>query len=152
MTDEEFSKLWTNLVHRGSGTASPALTREERLFYSVNLLRGSVPRSGFVGYFENFTGREIHDAHEGLKELGLSSALSLLQQAQAIVLGDRPLQDDALPIQIFPDSLTEKEFEEASERLDAAMQPLEKKMYELDSDIWQALCQFATQRDIKPRG
>ena len=152
MTDQEFNELWTNLVHRSSGTTSPPLTRDERLFYAVNLLRGSVPRSGFIGYFENFTGREIHDAHDVLKELNLDAVLSLLQQAQAIALGDRPLQDDALPIHVFPDSLTEKEYEETSDRLDAAMQPLEKRMYEFDSDIWRAICQFAAQRHMKPRG
>lgn len=77
---------------------------------------------------------------------------SLLQLAQEIALGDRPLPKDGLPIQVFPESLTEKEYDELSERLDAAMKPVEERMYKLDDDMWQALCRFAEQRKLKPKG
>lgn len=152
MNDREFSELWTNLVHRNSGSATPPLTSDERHFYAVNLLRGSVLRSGFIGYFENVTDREINDAYKGLKELSLDSVSLLLQQAQELALADRPIPTDGLPIQVFPDSLDEKEYDELCERLDTAMKPVEEKMYSLDDEMWQALGRFAEQRKLKPRG
>ena len=151
MTDQDFSELWTNLVERDSGRRLPTLSREERMFFAVNLLRGSVPRSGLIGYFENVTGRDIFDAHQGLTELKLFSVLSLLQQAQAIILGDRPLPPDELPVQVLSDSLTDTEYEAAINRLDAAVHPIQERLLESDDDIWNALCQFASGQGLKPK-
>ena len=111
MTETDFESLWKNLVQRMHGADEPALSKHERHFYAVNLLRGSVPRSGFIGYFENWSGSEIADAYEGLRALELPSALELLEQAARIVLGGRPVPVDASPIEIFPASLTEAEYE-----------------------------------------
>ena len=80
MTETDFESLWKNLVQRMHGADEPALSKHERHFYAVNLLRGSVPRSGFIGYFENWSGSEIADAYEGLRALELPSALELLEQ------------------------------------------------------------------------
>ncbi len=143
MTETDFESLWKNLVQRMHGADEPALSKHERHFYAVNLLRGSVPRSGFIGYFENWSGSEIADAYEGLRALELPSALELLEQAARIVLGGRPVPVDASPIEIFPASLTAAEYEQASNRMDQALTPIEAEFCALDETIWAALCDYA---------
>jgi len=143
MTETDFESLWKSLVTRTHGTDGPPLSKHERDFYAVNLLRGSVPRSGFIGYFENWSGAEIADAYEGLRALRLQSVLALLEEAARIVLGDRPLPSDASCITVFPDSLTDAEYEQASSRMDEALGPIEAKFCEHDEEIWNALCDYA---------
>lgn len=150
MTDDDFDALWTNLVERAHKPMLTALTADERVFYAVNLLRGSVPRSGFIGYFENWSGADISAAHRGLRVLGLETASRLLTEAQTLVLGDQPLRDEAVPLTVFPDSLTKDEHEEASNRLDEALTPIEKQFYPLDDEIYEALCSFADVHQLKP--
>jgi hypothetical protein len=96
MTEKDFNALWTNLVERSHKAAGPPLSEDERRFYGVNLLRGSVPRSGFIGYFENWSTSEIDAAHEGLRALRLLPVL-----AQNTVLGGRPLPKDSSRIAVF---------------------------------------------------
>lgn len=150
MTDDDFDALWTNLVQRSHEPMHTALTADERVFYAVNLLRGSVPRSGFIGYFENWSGADISAAHRGLRVLGLETASRLLAAAQALVLGEQPLPDDAVSLTVFPDSLTEEEHAEMSDRLDEALDPIEKQFYPLDDEIYEALCSFADVHQLKP--
>ena len=150
MTDDDFDALWTNLVQRSHEPMHTALTADERVFYAVNLLRGSVPRSGFIGYFENWSGADISAAHRGLRVLGLETASRLLAAAQTLVLGDQQLPDGAVPLTVFTDSLTEEEHEEMSDRLDEALDPIEKQFYPLDDEIYEALCSFADAHQLKP--
>jgi hypothetical protein len=150
MTDDDFDALWTNLVTRSHQSKHTPLTDDERVFYAVNQLRGSVPRSGFIGYFENWTGADISAAHRGLRVLALETALGLLTKAQALVLGDQRLPDEAVSLTVFPDSLTEEEHEEASDRLDEALTPIEEQFYPLDGEIYDALCSFADAHHLKP--
>src|SRR5687768_1712027 len=110
MTEEDFNALWTNLVKRSHKADGPPLSEHERRFYAVNLLRGSVPRSGFIGYFENWSALEIAAAHEGLRTLGLLPVLAVLERAQSTVLGGRPLPGDSSAIEVFPNSLTDEEY------------------------------------------
>lgn len=150
MTDDDFDALWTNLVKRSHESMHAPLTADERVFYAVNLLRGSVPRSGFIGYFENWSGADISAAHRGLRVLGLEAASRLLASAQELVLGDQPLPDEAVSLTVFPDSLTEEEHAEMSDRLDEALAPIEKQFYPLDDEIYEALCSFADAHQLKP--
>ena len=145
MTDEEFDDLWGNLVDRKYSDGSAPLTKEENLFYAVNSLSGSVYQSGFIGYFQNTEGPEIFAAHEGLKELNLPDCRSLLEQAQKIILGDRPLPTDSTPIEVLSDSMTEAEYEAASDRLESALCKVQDAFYNCEDDIWTALCGYATQ-------
>jgi hypothetical protein len=152
MTEEGFNALWTNLVERSHKTDKPPLSQHERRFYAVNLLRGSVPRSGFIGYFENWRAADIAAAHEGLQALHLLPVLALLEKAQNAVLGDRALPNDSSPIAVFPNSLTEEEYERESNRIDAALDPIEKDFYKHDGEIWNALCEYADIHQLKPKG
>lgn len=128
------------------------MTENERHFYAVNLLRGSVPRSGFIGYFENWTIAEILAAHEGLRLLNLDGARVLLERAQEVALDGRPLPEEATSLTIVSHSLTEKEYERESERIEAALSPIEDAFCELDDEIWAALCEFATRHNLKSKG
>ena len=92
MTDEEFADYWSYLVEKMQTSTYNGLSKDERVFYSANILRGSVPRSGVVGYFENTECDVIRDAHHALSTLGLTNALKLLQDAQRIILEGDPLR------------------------------------------------------------
>lgn len=151
MQEEAFDILWTNLVERSYKKGVVPLSENERHFYTVNLLRGSVPRSGFIGYFENWTGRDIIDAHAGLRALGLHSVLALLEKAEVIVFGDKPIQPTSSRLEVFPDSLTEDEYEVESERLDEALGAISEEFCTKDESIWNALCRYADEHDLKPR-
>lgn len=150
MMDDDFDALWANLVERSHQPRHTPLTADERVFHAVNLLRGSVPRSGFIGYFENWTGADISAAHRGLRVLGLETALGLLTEAQALVLGDKWLPDEIVLLTVFPDSLSEEEHEEASSRLEEALTPIEEQFHPLDNEIYEALCSFADIHRLKP--
>lgn len=146
MTDDMFEDLWTNLVSRSAGDASNPLTRDERIFYSINLLRGSIPRSGFLGYFESCTQPDVKDALEGLTELQLNEVASILRTALNDVLGDKSLSDELTPIQVVSPLLDEEEYMRECDRIAARLQPLEMRLLDLDAAIFHALCQFASQR------
>lgn len=151
MTEDELDALWSNLVDRSHKADALPLTEPERIFYAVNLLRGSVPRSGFLGYFENWSGSDISDAHLGLRALRLNAVRALLERAQNAVWGGRSLPDDATPQVIFPDSLSEEEYETQSDRLAQALAPIEEEFHEHDQAIWSALCAFADVHQLAPR-
>lgn len=152
MTEDDFNALWTNLVERSHKAGGPPLSEDERRFYAVNLLRGSVPRSGFIGYFENWSASEIAAAHEGLRALNLLPVLALLEKAQNTVFGDRPLPKDSLPIEVIPNSLSEEEYERESNRIDEALIPIEEEFYKHDDEMWNALCEYADRHQLSPKG
>ena len=152
MTEDDFNALWTNLVERSHEADKLPLSQHERHFYAVNLLRGSVPRSGFIGYFENWSASDIAAAHEGLRALHLLPVLALLEKAQNAVLGNRPLPNDSSRIAIFPSSLTDEEYERESNRIDEALDPIEEEFYKHDDEIWNALCEYAYKHQLKAKG
>jgi len=145
MNEDDFNALWKSLVKRSS-----SLSEHERRFYAVNLLRGSVPRSGFIGYFENWSASEIAVAHEGLEALHLVPVLALLQKAQNIVLGGKPLPRSSSRVVVFPKSLTDEEHERESCRIDEALAPVEEEFFKYDDQMWNALCHYADEHKLKP--
>ena len=148
MTEAQFEALWIRLVKKKHGESTDALTTQERLFYGVNRLRGSVPRSGFIGYFEHSTGDDVRDAHAGLQVMQLDDVLTLLQRAQAIVLRDQPLPAGTDPIEVLPGEWSEEAFETAMDELDLAVTDVQKSFYECDENIFAALCQYADQHGL----
>lgn len=152
MTDNDFDALWRNLVERSHRSGSSPLTENERHFYAVNLLRGSVPRSGFIGYFENWKIAEIMAAYEGLRALNLESVLVLLERAQEVVLGGRPLPKDTTSLTIVSHSLSEEDYERESNRIESALSPIEEAFCQLEEEIWAALCTYADHHHLKPKG
>lgn len=148
MTDSEFKTLWTRLVAKKRGNDGDVLTKHERLFYAANWLRGSVPRSGFVGYYENSTGDEIRDAHQALETMSLGQCLDVLKQAQALILAGAELPDGARKVHVFPDDLSEEEYIEVSDKLDIALRSIEERFYECDDAIFAALCAYADEHNL----
>ena len=106
MTDKEFADYWASLVEK-KYSPKAELSSDERFFYAANVFRGTVPRSGLIGYFENTEANVIHDAHHALAMLGLSEVLRLLQEAQEIVLNRKPLPDSQQWITLFDYDLPE---------------------------------------------
>lgn len=148
MTAAQFETLWVRLVHQKYGTSAEPMTAPERLFYAVNGLRGSVPRSGFVGYFEHATGDDVREAHEGLQSMQLRDVQLLLRRAQAIVLRDQPLPAGDDPIEVLPGDWNEDEFVQAMDELDVAVTAVQESFYERDEEIFAALCKFAEQHGL----
>ena len=135
MTVQEFETLWTNLVNRTYDENAVPLSGEEKLFYVINRLRGAVPRSGFLGYFENSTGEQIQLTLEALKELELSKGLKILQDAINIVWKNDYLPSTNSSLELFPDSLSEEEAENASNRFDEKLTPIEDDFNEYEDRI-----------------
>ena len=151
MTEQEFDELWEYLVHRYYSDESNRLSHHESIFYSLNILRGSVPRSGFIGYFENSTGANILLTIKALKELGLSEVLKILDEAISIAIKGKALQNSDSPIKLFPDLLSEEEYESEIEKLEQKLTPLENRFYQHDNLLWKVLCEFADNNKLKAR-
>lgn len=149
MTDDEFSDYWACLVEKVRQSTHATLSSDERIFYAANMLRGSVPRSGLIGYFENTECGVIRDAHHALVMLGLVDALKLLQSAQELVLKGRPLPDGDQFLALCDDGVPREEREKAMDDLDELVQPVQDQLYDQDHAIWNALCRFADERRLR---
>ncbi len=152
MTDEEFTDYWKFLVEKKHSTKA-ALSSDERVFYAANIFRGSVPRSGLIGYFENTKGDVIRDAHHALVTLGLSEVLRLLQDAEKIVLNGAPLPETDQFVSLFDYDLPEEELELARDALDDRVSHIQGQLYLQDQAIFVALCRFADEKRLRaPKG
>lgn len=152
MTDNEFSDYWAFLVERKHSGKSE-LSCDERIFYAANVFRGSVPRSGLVGYFENTQADVIRDAHHALATLGLSEVLKHLQDAQEIVLKGHPLPETDECVSLFNYDLPEEELEKAMDELNEAVGCIQDQLCRHDLVIFDSLCRFADERRLAtPKG
>jgi hypothetical protein len=153
MTDEEFSDYWGYLVEKMQTSTYDGLSKDEKVFYSVNILRGSVPRSGVVGYFENTECDAIRDAHHALSTLGLTNALRLLQDAQRIILKGDPLPETDQFVTLVDDELPEEAFEKAMDDLDERVRDVQNLLCLEDQAMFDSLCRFADERSLSaPKG
>lgn len=148
MTDETFADYWEYLVDKIHRASYQAATADERIFYSANILRGSVPRSGIVGYFENTACDVIRDAHHALSTLGLPDALKHLQDAQQLILNGNPLPETASFVTLFDSSLAKEERDKALDDLDESVRDIEHQLGEQDEAIFDALCRFADEKSL----
>ncbi|MGL4465004.1 MAG: DMP19 family protein [Planctomycetia bacterium] len=147
MTDEEFTVYWGLLVTKKYSTKE-TLSSDERLFFAANDFRGSVPRSGLVGYFENTECDVISDAHSALATLGLSEALKLLQDGQNIVLKGNPLPETDQCLTLFDKDLAEETLDQPMNELDESVKEIERQLYLQDDLIFDVLCRFADERAL----
>jgi hypothetical protein len=148
MTDEEFADYWTFLVKRKHESTFEDLSEDERIFYAANIFRGSVPRSGLIGYFENTECEVIRGTHHALSMLGLSDALKLLQDAQRIILKGDPLPETDQFVTLFNCDLPEDEVEKAIDDLDGLVQDFQYQLYLQNQAIFDSLCRFANQKKL----
>lgn len=149
MTEQEFGDYWTYLIDKKYQPGNASLSEDERVFYAANSFRGSVPRSGLIGYFDDTECAEIWDAQRALAQLGLTEALQLLEAALRVVLHNQPLPNTQEFIKLFDDALSEEEFERANEELDAQMQDLQEQLYLQDVPIYDALFRFADEKQLR---
>ena len=147
MTAEEFSDYWSFLVEKKYSTKA-ALSSDERVFYAANIFRGSVPRSGLIGYFENTECDVIRDTNHALATLGLPEALRLLKDAQIIVLNGAPLPETDQWVTLFDESLPDEELEQAMDDLDKRVSDTQNQLYLQDQAIFDSLCRFADERSL----
>lgn len=147
MTDEQFSDYWKSLVDKRYSKKEP-LSSDERVFYSANIFRGSVPRSGLIGYFENTECDVIRDAHHALTVLDLPDAARLLQDAQRIALNGNPLPETNECMSLVDEDLPEEEQDEAMEELEEKLQAIQEQLYLQNQAIFDALCRFADERGL----
>lgn len=117
MKDADFERLWANLVDRKYKKTGEPLNESEQLLYALNLFAGGVPRSGMIGYFENSSGKEIHDAKAALTALGMESHRKIIDDAQTILMDGKPLPSSEEQVEVIPRDLTEEEYEAYSELL-----------------------------------
>ena len=147
MTDQEFEDYWAFLVEK-KHSAMAALSSDERVFYAANIFRGSVPRSGLIGYFENTGCDVIRDAHHALATLDLPEALKLLQNAQRIVLNGDPLPDTDQCLVLFDDDLPEADLVKAMDDLDQRVGDIQSLLYLQDRPVFDALCRLADEKSL----
>lgn len=88
-----YRALWRNLVHKvyNEEGGFDALSEEEKLYYSVNVLSGEVYNGGFDQYFHNTSAEHYRDAEYGLMKLGATNSLKLLRQAKFQLFGNEPV-------------------------------------------------------------
>lgn len=149
MTDSEFAEYWTSLVRKKQLASYHGLSTDERIFYAANLLRGSVPRSGLIGYFENTDFDSIRDVEPALRVLGLGELLRILEDARRIVLQDREVVQSDRFLTLFDEHLSEEEEELARERLDECLRDFEERFNAQDRLFFDALCRFADSRNLR---
>ena len=91
-----FRSLWRRLVdkvYKQEGGFA-ALSQEEKLYYSANVLIGEVYNGGFIQYFDNSSGEHYLYAELSLVRLGATNSLKLLRKAKEVLLGSFPVPQD----------------------------------------------------------
>ena len=127
MEDADFERLWTNIVDRKYKKVGEPLNEIEQLLYALNLFAGGVPRSGMIGYFENSTGKEIHDAKAALTVLGMEPHRKIIDDAQEILMDGGALSSSDEQVEVIPRDLSEEEYEVYSEQLESRIAPVEER-------------------------
>ena len=82
---------WRLLVHRENAGHFNSFTDPEKIYFAVTLLDGEVYNGGFYQYFSNSSADYYDWAVVGLKILGATNTLSLLQEAKEALFGDKPV-------------------------------------------------------------
>ncbi|QDT64552.1 DMP19 family protein [Calycomorphotria hydatis] len=148
MEKADFDRLWSNLVDRKYKKTGEPLNESEQLLYALNCFAGGVPRSGMIGYFENSTGKEIHDAKAALTILGMEHHRKIIDDAQQILMQSRtlPFSDDQ--IELIPQNLSEEEYEAYSERLASMIAPVEERFKASEENLYDGIDRFIEIRGI----
>ena len=138
MTEEEFSDYWPKLVDK-KYSDDQQLTEEENIFYTVNCLRGAVPRSSLMGYLENVVADEVQDAIRGLESLGLIEASEKLKETVGIYLqGDEVEQIHGLLADKYS-KLSEEEYDQFELKMFEQLGAIEDYFMEQDGAFFDAL-------------
>jgi hypothetical protein len=87
---DPFRELWKYLVNRVYETeiGYQGLTADERLYFSVKVLKGEVYNGGLHQFFSNSSGELYQDAANGLLELGAHETLRILLKGKVLLFGE----------------------------------------------------------------
>lgn len=86
---DPFRLYWRELVERvyKSDAGLARLSDVERQYWAVGCLSGEVYNGGFDQYFHNSSGGTYSAAVDGLKAMGATTSLLLLQKAKQMIFG-----------------------------------------------------------------
>ena len=86
-----YRALWRELVDKvyNQSGGFNALSANEKLYYSVNVVIGEVYNGGFDQYFTNTSAELYRDAEHGLVQLGATNSIKLLRQAKEQLFGSK---------------------------------------------------------------
>lgn len=86
---DPFRLYWLELVNKvyKSDAGIAGLSNVERQYWAVNCLSGEVHNGGFDQYFYNSSGSTYSDAVDGLKAMGATTSLLLLEKAKKMIFG-----------------------------------------------------------------
>lgn len=137
-----YRELWINLVKRESENGFDSLTKEEKIYFSVNIFDRELYNGGMDQFFWNSSGNFYAEVIEGLQILNAENSLSLLKQSAKILFGEiNPPRDR---------SLRWKALKQNSERLNATnpnwsneLEKIDNKYYTDPDNMDELLTKFA---------
>ncbi len=121
---DPFRLYWRELVDRvyKSDAGIAQLSDVERQYWAVGCLSGEVYNGGFDQYFYNSSGATYSAAVDGLKAMGATTSLLLLQQAKQMIFG-------------FTD-VPEETRARRSIQMSVESDALQQRLDELDKQFW----------------
>ncbi|RXF73760.1 DUF4375 domain-containing protein [Hansschlegelia zhihuaiae] len=143
-------ELWTFLVKRSSddrGLAS--LSKEERVYFAINLLEKEVYNGGFDQYFFNSSSDYNWIAVEGLREIRALQSLKLVREAANTLFGrDGPPADQADRWRIMSSKAPHLS---QQHRRESHLDRLDKEFYKDPDQLGERLTAYAKQHGLVSR-
>ncbi|MEK7723636.1 MAG: DUF4375 domain-containing protein [Acidobacteriota bacterium] len=139
---DPYRELWISLVKREIENGFDSLTKEEKIYFSVNVFDREVCNGGMDQFFWNSSGNFYAEVIEGLQLLNAENSLLLLKQAAKILFGEiNPPKDRSLRWQAL---------KEHSESLDSTnpdwsneLEKIDNKYYTDPDSLDELLTKFA---------
>lgn len=117
---DPFRLYWRELVDRvyksDSGVAH--LSDVERQYWAVGCLSGEVYNGGFDQYFHNSSGATYSAAVDGLKAMGATKTLLLLQKAKQMIFGFADVPKESCARRTIQTSVESASLQQRLESLD----------------------------------
>jgi hypothetical protein len=110
----EFWQKWLDICARKKRDGFVSLTQHERMFYAMNLLKGTVDRGGFHPYFDTASREEVELAAAGFSEHG-APEIALLVSTAALILFPEGIPDTLAEQQRQLPSWTDEEIDADTE-------------------------------------
>lgn len=132
---DPFRLYWRELVDRvhKSDAGITNLSDVERQYWAVGCLSGEVYNGGFDQYFHNSSGATYSAAVDGLKAMGATTSLLLLQKAKQMIFGFTDVPEETC----------------ARRRIQASVESdsLKWRLDELDKQFWEDPDNLATRSE-----
>jgi hypothetical protein len=142
--DAPDSVYWRSLVNRvhGEDNGFEKLPENEKLYFAVCCLNGEVFNGGFYQYFSNSSSDYYTYAVEGLKALGATKCLAILEEAKNAVFNGMDVPKDwSVRNSLLPELSDDVEEDEVLRKLDT----VDARFYEDPDSLFDLLQQFGIQ-------